>query len=213
MSNLCLDVLDQDRRVVFRELAGLPKGGVLGGGTALALLLSHRRSYDFDIFYTRPIARGWLLRIRNLFGKRLQRAITDNEDELTVIVAPDIKLTLLSYPFQPLHRPKPAPPIPIFHMNDLATSKAYTIGRRGAWRDYVDIYFLLRSGLTLEKIIHEANKRFSAVFSEKLFLEQLQYFRDLQDCLVDFVGPQIPPKKIQAYLVAEVERYTRQRVR
>ncbi len=43
-----LDVLSAAQRALWPELAGLPRGFVLYGGTALALRLGHRVSVDFD---------------------------------------------------------------------------------------------------------------------------------------------------------------------
>ena len=51
MTKLYLDVLDEPRRKVFERLSVFTRlGGVLAGGTAMALQLNHRRSDDFDIF-------------------------------------------------------------------------------------------------------------------------------------------------------------------
>jgi len=68
----------------------------------------------------------------------------------------------------------------IFDIRDLATAKAYAIGKRGVWRDYFDVYFLLKSGeLDLKRLLKMSKKRYGSLFSEKLFLEQLCYFDDI----------------------------------
>src|SRR3989338_513670 len=140
MSKLPLDILDDRRREVWRQLGGLPKGGMLAGGTALALQIGHRRSYDFDVFYQKPIQKRWLLSLKKLFGNDLSRTVTDAvPDELTIIVSPDIKLTLLHFPFAPLHRSVDGGTLPMLDKRDVASAKEYAIGRRGAWRDYVDM--------------------------------------------------------------------------
>lgn len=181
----------------------------MGGGTSLALQIGHRKSFDFDFFYDRPIRKDWLVKLRKLFGRRLLRPMIDSSDELTVILAPDIKLTLLHYPFPPLHKPRILDRIKILDVRDIATSKAYAVGRRGVWRDYVDIYFLLKNHLTLELIIGEAKKRFKGVFDPRLFLQQLVYFDDLDDRLVDLADPKISNRLIKDFLTRAVEEYTR----
>ena len=55
MSKILLDILDESRKQVFLALSHFKGKGYLGGGTALALQLGHRRSVDFDIFINTPI--------------------------------------------------------------------------------------------------------------------------------------------------------------
>jgi len=44
---------------------------------------------------------------------------------------------------------------------DLASNKVHTIGRRGEWKDYVDLFFLLKQGrLNIQRMIKETEKRF-----------------------------------------------------
>ena len=94
---------------------------------------------------------------------------------------------------------KPHLDLDILSPRDLASNKAYVIGRRGAWRDYVDLFFLLKNGVEFEKVITETKKRFGGAFSEKLFLEQLTYFGDLSDFTVDYLGKNYEPEEIQEY--------------
>jgi len=61
----------------------------------------------------------------------------------------------------------------------LASMKAYALGRRSKWKDYVDLYFLLRDHFTLADICAEATRIFGELFSEKMFRSQLCYFEDI----------------------------------
>ena len=54
ISNLHLDILDKERQSLLHKLLPFTKAFVLGGGTALALQLCHRESYDFDFFSQQP---------------------------------------------------------------------------------------------------------------------------------------------------------------
>lgn len=202
-----LEILNEPRRRVFSELPRLPRGGVLGGGTALALQIGHRRSYDFDVFYSRRIGSGWLRQVSKTFGARLIRPVVHTDTELTVTLASDIKLTLLQYPFPALHPLQRIDHVSLFDVRDLASSKAYTIGRRGAWRDYVDLFFLLRDHLPLAPIVLEAKHRFKGLFDEKLFLQQLTYFDDITDRTVEFVGSRISQKTIESFFCARVKQF------
>lgn len=203
-----LEVLDERRREVFAQLRQLPRAGVLGGGTAIALQLKHRRSYDFDVFYSHDIPRRWLPRLRRIFGNDLVRPILDTDDELTVLLRGEVKLSLIAYPFAPLHPVVRTPSIPLFDLRDLASSKAYTIGRRGEWRDYVDLYYVLltHGRFTLRSVIREAERRFGGAFSASLFLQQLTYYGDLTDRSVGWIGRGPSTAAIERYFTRLVSR-------
>ena len=57
--------------------------------------------------------------------------------------------------------------------------KAYALGRRSKWKDYVDLYFLLKDHFTIEEITECATRLFSGLYSEKMFRAQLCYFEDV----------------------------------
>jgi hypothetical protein len=58
----------------------------------------------------------------------------------------------------------------------LAAMKAYALGRRAKWKDYVDIYFILRDHYDVATIGNKAIEIFGGNFNTKLFREQLCYF-------------------------------------
>jgi hypothetical protein len=61
----------------------------------------------------------------------------------------------------------------------LAAMKAYALGRRAKWKDYVDLYFIMRDKFGIKKICAAAKKIFGVNFNEKNFRVQLTYFKDL----------------------------------
>ena len=90
-----------------------------------------------------------------------------------------VKMTFFSYPFE-------VPASILFEgviampaLLDLAAMKAFALGGRSKWKDYVDLYFLLKSHVTLEEIERRAHALFQDVFNVKLFREQLAYFEDI----------------------------------
>jgi hypothetical protein len=61
----------------------------------------------------------------------------------------------------------------------LAAMKAFALGGRAKWKDYVDLYFLLMDHIGLQQIIDKAKSIFGTSFTEKLFREQLSFFKDM----------------------------------
>ena len=81
------------------------------------------------------------------------------------------------------------------------------LGRRATWRDYVDIFFLIKK-FSLDSIIKNSQKKFKGEFSEKLFLEQLVYFDDLEIVPIDFLQRTYTSEEIMEDLQTAVHKYT-----
>ena len=69
----------------------------------------------------------------------------------------------------------------IIHLPDLITlgaMKAFALGRRAKWKDYVDLYSIFQK-YSFQELINKTNSIFKAEFNEKLFRTQLGYFDDV----------------------------------
>ena len=90
-----------------------------------------------------------------------------------------VKLTCFQYPFDIQAAKQPDVPFRMPTLLDLAAMKAYALGRRSKWKDYVDLYFLLTKYFTLKQVCERATTIFGELFSEKMFRAQLSYFDDV----------------------------------
>lgn len=201
------EILTPVQKFVFNKLATLKPIGILAGGTALAFQLKHRKSFDFDVFTFKTIPSNFSWELRKIFGRKI-KVIMDSERELTFLTPKNIKITFFHYPFRPLYKTIKTDSLSIFDWRDIAADKAYTLGRRPIYRDYVDLFFIIKMGHSLKNVISDAKKKFEGLFSEKLFLEQLIYFGDLQDFKMEFLKKKYEPKEIKVFLEKEVEKYT-----
>ena len=147
------------------------------GGTAIALQIGHRRSIDFDLFKNKPIRPKAI--ISKISDSGLTYAVTRRVTEQLNVTIYDVKFTFYEYPFRietPLNFESV---IKLPELIDLAAMKAYALGRRSKWKDYVDIYFLLRDHFSIEQISTKASLIFGQLFSPKQFRSQLSYFADI----------------------------------
>ena len=225
MSRLYInDVLTSGQKTVFTKLGAFKRIGIMAGGTALSfrlpersegwrrtnvLRVKHRRSYDFDIFTLNKIAENLSWEAKKIFGKKI-KVIQDSENELTFFTPLKFKVTFFYYPFKPVYKIIKTSSISIFDWRDIAADKAYTLGRRPIWRDYVDLFFIIKKGHGLKKIIHDAWKKFTGLFSEKLFLGQLIYFGDLHNFKIDFLGEDFQSLEIKKFFEKEVRKYKKE---
>jgi hypothetical protein len=100
--------------------------------------------------------------------------------------------------------------IQIASVDEISVQKAYTVGRRGEFRDYFDIYTILqRKLMTLDTIIQAAEKKYKELFNSKLFLEQLVYFDDLLNFNIIPVDKalSLEPQQIKSFFEQEVKTY------
>ena len=206
---LHLDILDKPRTTLLKKLTTHTKGFILSGGTALALQLGHRKSFDFDFFSQTEIPANLLEKLSQQIS--IKTVSVDTVDELTFFNSDNIKVTFLQYPFPQIFEPLTLDNnLKIFPVKEISIQKAYTIGRRGEYRDYFDIYSILKQQvISLREIITDAEKKYKEVFNTKLFLQQLVYFDDLLNFdIVHFGHSPLPkPDEIQLFLKNEVKKY------
>jgi hypothetical protein len=81
--------------------------------------------------------------------------------------------------------------------------KAFALGRRAKWKDYVDLYFILKDYYSFQEIAEVATVLFGDQFSEKLFKMQLGYFKGINyDEEVSYLIPNPPSEEeIQSFLI------------
>ncbi len=175
------EILNNNQKALLISLGAVFKDNFyLAGGTALALQMGHRESIDLDFFSNTQFNNESLL--KSILSSGIQQnqitVLIDQKDEYTIIIN-NTKVTFLYYPFQ-IASTIPFKPNNISLADELTIGamKAYALGRRGKWKDYVDLFILLQK-IPIENIIGKASEIFGTLFSEKLFREQLCFFEDI----------------------------------
>lgn len=179
----------------------------LAGGTALALQLGHRISIDFD-FFTPNKVDGILEQLKNLFDENKIKVLVNQADQVTVLIN-DVKISFIEYPFPVFNSFTTWQELKIINQEVIAAMKAYTIGRRATFKDYVDIYYLVKLKITnLEKIVNNANKIYGTVFNDRLFLEQLVYLEDIEDQDIKFLKTPVSKNELKAFFQSKIKDYS-----
>ncbi|MEK7501085.1 MAG: hypothetical protein AAB642_03095 [Patescibacteria group bacterium] len=90
---------------------------------------------------------------------------------------------------------------------ELAATKAYTIGRRGSFKDYVDLYFAIGDKMVaLPEIIKLAEEKYGHAFNARLFLEQLVYLEDISDTDIVFLREVVSKERLAGFFAAEIRQ-------
>lgn len=201
------EVLDEKNRKIFSRLGKLTDF-YLSGGTALALQIGHRISVDFDLFSDKEISKSLFSKLKAIFDGKQFHILVNNTDELTVTAdGAGTKLTFLHYPFPAIRDFVVFEGTKLLGIEEIAATKAYTIGRRGSFKDYVDLYFVVFEGYSnLPKIIEIAEKKYGDEFNARLFLEQLLYLDDVEDAAIIFLKKEVVKKDIVKFFENEIKK-------
>jgi hypothetical protein len=174
------EVLGTLQQRVLRRLGPIltTAGYYLAGGTGLAIQLGHRRSLDLD-WFTQKVLKD---------PRRLARSLTDEGMSFTTSLVESgtlygavsgIRVSFLEYPYPLL---QPLIPWPDFGCSlaalpDLAAMKLAAVERRGAKKDFVDIYALGSKHASLVQMLDAYREKYAHDdVSNVLF--SLTYFDD-----------------------------------
>lgn len=197
--------LNQETKKVWDKCGFLRNDFYLAGGTALALQIGHRISVDLDFFSSNPIKKTLLAKVEEVFGAVSILANTKNE---FTIMTNGVKITFLHYPFVLKYKTIDTNIAPLASVLDIASMKAYTIGRRRSFKDYVDIYFILFEGyVVFDTIILDAKEKYGDAFNDRLFCEQLTSPEDLDDENILWIKKQQSKKDMQNFFQEKIRRF------
>jgi Domain of unknown function (DUF1814). len=172
----------------------------LVGGTAIALHIGHRRSIDFDLFKFTTLRHKSI--ISKISAYHYLYTITRRVTEQLNVTVHNVKFTFYEYPFPIEAKCKFEGSIKLPELIDLAGMKAYALGRRSKWKDYVDLYFILKDYYSIEQISARAIEIYGQLFSEKLFRVQLSYFEDIDYTeAIEYLVPPVPEDEIREFLI------------
>lgn len=180
---------------IFSENFGLV------GGTAIALQIGHRHSIDFDLFTNKPFS-NFNIKKRISKYRKIKNVFKDEDGHYTFIIE-DVQFTFFYYPYKLNFSKKFEDIIKMPDILTLAAMKAFALGRRAKWKDYVDLYFIMKDYHSLEEISEKARRIFGLEFNEKLFRSQLSYFQDInyKEKIIYLKGFEVDDKIIKKALI------------
>ena len=171
------EVLTKEQENLLSLVKLFNKDFGLVGGTAIALHIGHRESIDFDLFSLEKFDNAKIRR-KIVRAKRITRVVRDETGQFTVIIN-GVRFTFFQYPFKILFSENFNNIVKLPDIVTLGAMKAYALGRRPKWKDYVDLYFIIKDYCSIEYICKKADEIFGKEFNGKLFRSQLSYFKDI----------------------------------
>lgn len=149
----------------------------LVGGTAIALHLGHRESIDFDLFSFEEF-NNYSIKTKITKHRSIDTVLVNKKGEYTFLID-GVKFTFFQFPYKINFSESLNDIVKLPDILTLAAMKAFALGRRAKWKDYVDLYFILKANHTVSEITTKGVEVFGNEFNEKIFRTQLVYFKDI----------------------------------
>ncbi len=204
MKDMHPGVINSSQQRLLNLIHSFSDSFYLAGGTAIALQAGYRRSIDFDLFSAQEIDADKIVNAIMSQNYLIEHILHRSNNELTIAVQ-SVRLSFVYYPF-----PAQCPIwfrdiITMPELLTLAAMKAYALGRRAKWKDYVDLYFLLLQHVSFQQITSHAKSIFAGAFNERLFREQLCYFEDIDYTeQVEFIIQSPPSNKEICFFLTQI---------
>lgn len=194
-----LEILSKEQLELLPILSSFKKEYYLVGGTAIALHLGHRESIDFDLFKEKNI------RKKDLYSKlnSINYKVSFSDFNQVNMMSNGVKITFFSFPYKIPCSCVLEKQLKMPDLLTLAAMKAFALGRRAKWKDYVDLYFIIKDHFSIKEISTKAEELFKDEFIPKQFIAQIGYFKGINyDEEVTYLIP-IPPseEEIQQFLI------------
>jgi predicted nucleotidyltransferase component of viral defense system len=173
----------------------------LVGGTSLALQIGHRISIDIDLFGISDIN-------EIEFNKKLSSlgslTILKKNKNILVYAINGVKVDFVNYPYPLLEKPNTTNSIRMASLKDIAAMKLNAISGRGSKKDFVDLYYLLKT-FSLETMFQFYSEKY-VDGSTFLALKSLSYFEDAEKEEMPIMTEKIDWQLIKHTVLNEAKR-------
>jgi len=182
-------------------------GFTLVGGTALALQIGHRLSIDFDFFSEKDLPKNLLQKVKRAFPEHSISVTYRALEQLNLLIG-GVKTTFFQYPYSFLDSSREYEGVNVASIREIAAMKAFALGKRLSYKDYVDWYFMLKEKhVDLEDTITFCARKFGNDFNDRLFLGQLVSIEDVLDQKIDFLRDDVGREEITQFLTKTVRDF------
>lgn len=158
---------------------------VLVGGSALTLHICHRKSEDLDFFtYDDSFDKKEILEFIQSFETK---EIINQTDEQIDLLLNGVKVTFFNARWSFL-KPQKIEKFNLATISMIASMKVNVLFLRAKYRDYYDIYFLVKQCMGLKEIFKVSEHVVEGV-TFKLFAVALMYIDDIEDDDISYLQP------------------------
>lgn len=172
------ETIDPPTLELLKSLQAFPefKDLRLVGGTSLALQIGHRKSIDLDLFGKMNLDADELTELIQPLGNI---TILKNSRNIHVFTINGIKVDIVNYTYPWLNDAIFIDSLQLADQRDICAMKLAAVTGRGTRKDFIDIYFLLRS-FSMETMFDLYMQKYTDA-SSFMVIKSLTYFDDAED--------------------------------
>ena len=177
---------------------------VLVGGSALALYVCHRKSEDLDFFtYDDSFDKKEIFDYIQGFENK---EVLHQSDEQIDLLLDGVKVTFFNARWSFL-KPQKVENFNLSSLESISAMKVNVMFLRAKYRDYYDLYFLVKEGMSLKEIF-EHSKNIVEGINFKLFAIALLYIDDIEDDNIEYLEPKerISKEKIRDFFQVKLDK-------
>ncbi len=175
-------ILSKSQATVLKLIAPVATANnfYLAGGAALALQIFHRRSRDFD-FFTAGKFDNIEKFLKSMKSAGIEFNVQQTAQGTLFGTVNGIEMSFIRYDYPILNSKvrNDNYTLEMVTLLDIAAMKMSAVVQRGLKRDFVDVYALLKSGVTLQQMLDSYKRKYG--FDNKVsILMALSYFDDAE---------------------------------
>lgn len=203
--SLHVNILPKEQKKLFDFLSSqqwLSKF-YLAGGTSLALRIGHRESVDFDFFTLDDFDTKQLIDILSGLGKF--ELLIEDKNTLYAMLN-EVKISFFKYKYPLLKPVFKHRYFQIADVFDVGLMKLEAISGRGAKKDFIDLFFILKQFSLLELLLNYEDKYGVAINNHYHLMKSLLYFEDADKERTPVMFQKVKWEEVKKAITIEVKK-------
>jgi len=183
----------------------------LAGGTGLAIILAHRKSYDFDFFSKDQFSTEKLLEIIVKSFEEDEVILSEIKEDTLIVFLNNIQVSFFQYNYPLLKNLIKKDGLYIASLEDILAMKVIAIIQRGTKKDFIDLWTIIKEKkYSLQDIFIFCKTKYGKAFSESIALKALTYFKDAEEETPEEEESNFSWESIKKYLIENCRKYFEQ---
>jgi len=183
----------------------LPDKTYLAGGSSLALQFGHRISVDFNFFTPFQFKGKDIIEKLNKIGKFALQEVADKNTLLGLFN--NVKFSIFLYEYPLIFKPIEYTGVFLADPKDIAAMKLAAVMDRGTKKDFIDLYFISKKGISIENAFKYYDQKYKSLANNLYSLvKSLSYFEDAEKLEMPEMIEKVDWEKIKEFFRKETIR-------
>jgi len=180
----------------------------LAGGTGLAIILAHRKSYDFNFFSKDQFSSEKILEIIVKSFEEDEVILGEIKDDTLILFINNIQVSFFKYNYTLLENLIRKDGLCIASLEDILAMKVIAIIQRGTKKGFIDLWTIMKEKkYSLQDVFVFCKKKYGKAFSESIALKALTYFKGAEEETPEGEESNFSWESIKKYLVENCCKY------